>query len=138
MYKRQILGFVASIQLSSNDMIRVGDWITVPKFGVDGDVIDISLATIKVRNFDMTVSTVPPYSMLTEAVQNWRPMQEAGGRRVKRSIYVDMQSIKYASDRLIEKLRTSPLLNDYIETALAEITADNKAKGCLLYTSRCV
>lgn len=128
-FKDTILGFVASIQLSSNDMIRVGDWITVPKFGVDGDVIDISLATIKVRNFDMTVSTVPPYSMLTEAVQNWRPMQEAGGRRVKRSIYVDMQSIKYASDRLIEKLRTSPLLNDYIETALAEITADNKAKG---------
>ena len=128
-FKDTILGFVASIQLSSNDMIRVGDWITVPKFGVDGDVIDISLATIKVRNFDLTVSTIPPYSMLTEAVQNWRPMQESGGRRVKRSIFVDMQSIKYASDRLVEKLRTSPALNDYIDTVLPEITADNKAKG---------
>lgn len=128
-FKDTILGFVASIQLSNNDMIRVGDWITVPKYGVDGDVIDISLATIKVKNFDNTVSTIPPYSMLTETVQNWRPMQEDGGRRVKRSIYVDMQSIKYASDRLLEKLRTSPALNDYINTALAEIEAENKEKG---------
>lgn len=128
-FKDTILGFVASIQLSNNDMIRVGDWITVPKYGVDGDVIDISLATIKVKNFDKTVSTIPPYSMLTETVQNWRPMQEDGGRRVKRSIYVDMQSIKYASDRLLEKLRTSPALNDYINTALAEIEAENKAES---------
>ncbi|MDO5016934.1 MAG: mechanosensitive ion channel [Porphyromonas sp.] len=128
-FKDTILGFVASIQLSSNDMIRVGDWITVPAFGVDGDVIDISLATIKVKNFDKTVSTIPPYSMLTEAVQNWRPMQEDGGRRVKRSIYVDVQSIKYADKDLLDKLRTAPALNDYIETALSEIEKANKEQG---------
>lgn len=128
-FKDTILGFVASIQLSSNDMVRVGDWISMPKHGADGDVIDISLATIKVRNFDRTVTTIPPYSMVSDSFTNWRPMQESGGRRVKRSIYIDMQSIKYADDALLEKVKNSPELKDYIETAVEEISKENHQKG---------
>ena len=128
-FKDSILGFVASIQLSNNDMVRVGDWITMNKYGVDGDVIDISLATIKVKNFDHTVSTIPPYSMISESFQNWRPMQEDGGRRVKRSIFIDMQSIKYADEQLLDKLKNSKELRDYIDTAVLEIKKDNEARG---------
>lgn len=128
-FKDTILGFVASIQLSNNDMVRVGDWITVPKYGVDGDVIDISLATIKVKNFDNTVSTLPPYSLISESFQNWRPMQEDGGRRVKRSIDIDIQTIKHADDALLDRLRNAPVLKDYINTALEDIIKDNKARG---------
>lgn len=128
-FKDTILGFVASIQLSNNDMVRVGDWITMEKFGVDGDVIDISLATIKVKNFDLTVSTIPPYSMLTESFQNWRPMQEDGGRRVKRSILIDMQSIKFASPELLERLHNSPALAEYIDQVVVDIQRDNKERG---------
>lgn len=128
-FKDSILGFVASIQLSNNDMVRVGDWITMNKYGVDGDVIDISLATIKVKNFDKTVSTIPPYSMITESFQNWRPMQEDGGRRVKRSIHIDMQSIKYADEALLTKLKNSRELHDYIDTAVEEINKDNAERG---------
>lgn len=128
-FKDTILGFVASIQLSNNDMVRVGDWITMDKFGVDGDVIDISLATIKVKNFDKTVSTIPPYSMLTESFQNWRPMQEDGGRRVKRSLFIDMQSIKFANAELLERLHKAPALAEYIDTVLKDIEKDNKERG---------
>lgn len=128
-FKDSILGFVASIQLSNNDMVRVGDWITVPSQGVDGDVIDISLATVKVRSFDMTVYTVPPYSLVSSSVQNWRPMQERGGRRVKRALYIDMKSIRYADNELLERVKSAPELRDYIEKAVDEINKDNMEKG---------
>lgn len=128
-FKDTILGFVASIQLSNDDMVRVGDWVTVPKYGVDGDVIDISLATIKVLNFDKTISTIPPYSMVSETFQNWRPMQESGGRRVKRAIYIDMLSIRYADDALLERVKHSRELRGYVETAVVELATDNLEKG---------
>lgn len=128
-FKDTILGFVASIQLSNNDMVRVGDWITMEKHGVDGDVIDISLGTIKVKNFDNTISTIPPYSMISESFQNWRPMQESGGRRVKRSLFVDMQSIKFADEELLKKLKTSPTLAKYIDEVMAEMRKENKERG---------
>lgn len=128
-FKDTILGFVASIQLSSNDMVRVGDWISMDKFGVDGNVMDISLATIKVKNFDNTISTIPPYSMLSESFQNWRPMQEDGGRRVKRSLYIDMQSIRFATPELLERLRHAPALAEYIEQVLKDIQKENKERG---------
>lgn len=128
-FKDSILGFVASIQLSANDMVRVGDWITVPSQGVDGEVMDISLATIKVKNFDMTVSTLPPYSLMSTAVQNWRPMQELGARRAKRSLFIDMQTIKYADASLLERLKNSPELRDYISMTVEEIKKDNADKG---------
>lgn len=128
-FKDTILGFVASIQLSNDDMVRVGDWVTVPKYGVDGDVIDISLATIKVLNFDKTISTIPPYSMVSETFQNWRPMQESGGRRVKRAIHIDMLSIRYADDALLERVKHSRELRGYVETAVVELATDNLEKG---------
>lgn len=128
-FKDTILGFVASIQLSNDDMVRVGDWVTVPKYGVDGDVIDISLATIKVLNFDKTISTIPPYSMVSETFQNWRPMQESGGRRVKRAIYIDMLSIRYADDALLERVKHSRELRGYVETAVVELATDNQENG---------
>lgn len=128
-FKDSILGFVASIQLSNNDMVRVGDWITIPSQGVDGDVLEISLGTIKIRNFDNTVSTVPPYSLISNSVQNWRQMKESGGRRVKRAIFIDMQSIKHADEALLERLKNAPELHDYIITAVEDIERHNRERG---------
>lgn len=128
-FKDSILGFVASIQLSSNDMVRVGDWIVMDKYNADGDVIDISLATIKVQNFDKTVSTIPPYSLISDSFRNYRFMRESGGRRVKRSIYIDLKSIVYADEDLLSRLRSEPVLKEYIETITREIEVDNMTNG---------
>lgn len=113
-FKDTILGFVASIQLSGNDMLRVGDWITVPKHGVDGDVIDISLTAIKIKNFDNTVSTIPPYTLISDTFQNWRAMQESGGRRIARSIYLDMRTLKVVDEEMLNRLKGFPHLSEYI------------------------
>src|SRR5690606_6158786 len=88
MFKDTIMGFVASIQVSSNDMVRIGDWITMPKYGADGDVVQINLTTVKVQNFDKTITTIPTYSLISDSFQNWRGMQEFGGRRIKRALYI--------------------------------------------------
>lgn len=103
-FKDTIVGLVAGIQLSANDMLRPGDWISIPKHGVDGDVIDVSLTTIKVQNFDKTISTVPPYALISDSFQNWRGMREAGGRRIKRHIPIDMNTIGLLSARQREDL----------------------------------
>ncbi len=97
-FKDTILGFVASMQVSANDMVRIGDWITMPRYGADGDVIQISLTTVKIRNFDKTITTIPPYSLVSDSFQNWRGMVDAGGRRVKRSVYVKQSSIRFTSN----------------------------------------
>ena len=117
-FKDTIMGVVASIQLSGNDMLRVGDWITVPKYGVDGTVEDVSLTTVKIRNFDNTVSTIPPYSLITETFQNWRFMEESGGRRVQRSLYIDMNSIRFVDDAFVTELRKAPVIGKYIDEVL--------------------
>ena len=96
-FKDTILGLVAGIQLSANDMLRPGDWITIPKSGVDGNVLEVSLTTIKVQNFDKTIITIPPYVLVSESFQNWRGMQEAGGRRIKRSLLIDMNTVHFCS-----------------------------------------
>ena len=96
-FKDSILGLVAGIQLSANDMLRPGDWITIPKSGVDGNVLEVSLTTIKVQNFDKTIITIPPYALVSESFQNWRGMQEAGGRRIKRSLFIDMNTVHFCS-----------------------------------------
>src|SRR5690606_38253665 len=96
-FKDTILGFIASIQLSANDMVRVGDWVEMPKYGADGDVIEINLTTIKVRNWDKTITTVPTYSFISDSFKNWRGMQETGARRISRSIYIDQHSVQFAS-----------------------------------------
>lgn len=128
-FKDTILGFVASMQVSANDMVRIGDWITMPKYGADGDVIQITLTTVKIRNFDKTITTIPPYSLVSDSFQNWRGMVEAGGRRVKRSIYVKQSSIRFLSDEEVTKLMKVQAVNQYISTKSREIEAYNKSVG---------
>lgn len=97
-FKDTIMGLVAGVQLSANDMLRPGDWITMPKYGADGDVEEVTLTTVKVRNWDKTITTIPPYALVSDSFQNWRGMKESGGRRVKRSVYIDMRSITFCTD----------------------------------------
>lgn len=98
-FKDSILGLVAGVQLSANDMLRPGDWITMPKYGADGDVLEVSLTTVKVRNFDKTITTIPPYALVSDSFQNWRGMRETEGRRIKRSIFIDMTTVHFCSDK---------------------------------------
>ncbi|MER2028303.1 MAG: mechanosensitive ion channel domain-containing protein [Solibacillus sp.] len=124
-FKDSLLGLVAGIQLTSNDMVRVGDWIEMPKYGADGDVIDLSLNTVKVQNFDKTITTIPSYALISDSFKNWRGMQVTGGRRIKRSIFVDTTSIAFCSEEKIEKLRNIHYLTDYIDTRQREIAEYN-------------
>lgn len=124
-FKDSLLGLVAGIQLSSNDMVRVGDWIEMPKYGADGDVIDLSLNTVKVQNFDKTITTIPSYALISDSFKNWRGMQVTGGRRIKRSIFIDTTSIAFCSEERIEKLRNIHYLTDYIDTRQREIKEYN-------------
>lgn len=98
-FKDSIFGLVAGVQLSANDMLRPGDWITMPKYGADGDVLEVSLTTVKVRNFDKTITTIPPYALVSDSFQNWRGMRETGGRRIKRSIFIDMTTVHFCSEK---------------------------------------
>lgn len=104
-FKDTIMGLVAGVQLSANDMLRPGDWISMPKYGADGDVMEVTLTTVKVRNWDNTITTIPPYALVSDSFQNWRGMQESGGRRIKRSIFIDMRSITFCTEEQKEELR---------------------------------
>jgi miniconductance mechanosensitive channel len=126
-FRDTILGFVASIQLSANKMVTVGDWITMPKYNADGTVLDISLNTVKVQNWDKTIATVPTYALISESFNNWKGMEESGGRRIKRSINIDMKSVGFLSREQIEKLRKFYLLKDYINEREKEIEAYNRS-----------
>ncbi|NCC91586.1 MAG: mechanosensitive ion channel, partial [Spirochaetia bacterium] len=128
-FKDTILGFVASMQVTANDMVRIGDWITMPRYGADGDVIQITLTTVKIRNFDKTITTIPPYSLVSDSFQNWRGMVDAGGRRVKRSIYVKQSSIRFLSDEEVKELLKVQAVNQYISTRSQEIEAYNQSVG---------
>ena len=128
-FKDTILGFVASMQVSTNDMVRIGDWITMPKYGADGDVIQITLTTVKIRNFDKTITTIPPYSLVSDSFQNWRGMVETGGRRVKRSIYVKQSSIRFLSDEEVKELLKVQVIRQYIIARSQEIEAYNQSVG---------
>ena len=114
-FKDSIMGFVSGVQLSANDMLKVGDWITMPKYGANGYVIEVTLNTVKVRNFDNTITTIPPYLLVSDSFQNWRGMRESGGRRVKRSINIDMTSVRFCTPEMLEKYRKVNLLKDYID-----------------------
>ena len=114
-FKDSILGFVAGVQLSQNDMIRNGDWIVVPGGSVNGIVIDVSLDTVKVQNFDNTIVTLPPYSLVSGEVQNWRGMTEAGGRRIMRSFTIDLSTVKFCTPEFLEKMKEIDILRDFIE-----------------------
>lgn len=124
-FKDSILGLVGGIQLTSNDMVRIGDWISMPARNADGTVIEVSLNTVKVQNFDNTISTIPTYSLVAESFSNWRGMEESGGRRIKRSVILDMKSVKFCSDELIEKLSHYEVLNEYLTEKTKEITEHN-------------
>ena len=125
-FKDTILGFVASLQLSGNHMLKIGDWIEMPNHNADGNVIDITLMTVKVQNWDMTIATIPTYSMVSESFNNWTGMQDSGGRRVKRSINLDMNSVHFCDDRLLEKFSHFHLLKEYIKTKEEELKEKNK------------
>ena len=114
-FKDTILGFVASIQVTVNDMVRIGDWITFSKYGADGNVIEINLATVRVQNFDKTYTTIPTYSLTSDSFQNWRGMQESGGRRIKRAIYIKQSTVKFLSKQSIEKYKNISLIKPYLE-----------------------
>jgi len=125
-FKDTILGFVASIQVSVNDIVRIGDWITYNKFGADGFVSDINLATVRVQNWDNTFTTIPTYSLISDSFQNWRGMQESGGRRVKRAVLIKQSSIKFLTDEKIEEYKKIQLVKPYIEHRQHEILKYNE------------
>jgi miniconductance mechanosensitive channel len=124
-FKDPILGFVAGIQLAANKMLAVGDWLEMPKYGADGDVIDVSLTTVKVQNWDKTITTIPTYALIADSFKNWRGMSEAGGRRIKRNLYIDAQSVRFLSPDDIAQLSKAQLLTQYIQDKIADIERDN-------------
>ena len=124
-FRDTILGFVASVQVSLNDMVRIGDWITFDKFGADGDVTEINLATVKVRNFDNTTTTIPTYSMISDSFRNWRGMLDSDGRRIKRYVLIKASSIRFMKDQEIENLKRIQLLTSYIQHRQDEILKYN-------------
>jgi miniconductance mechanosensitive channel len=128
-FKDTILGFVASIQVSVNDIVRIGDWIVYAKFGADGTVTDINLATVRVQNWDNTFTTIPTYSLISDSFQNWRGMEESGGRRIKRAILIKQSSIKFLTEKEIEDLKKIHLVTEYLEFKNKEITEHNKKIG---------
>lgn len=128
-FKDSILGLVASIQVSANDMVRIGDWITFDKFGADGDVIEINLATVKVQNFDKTITTIPTYALISDSFKNWRGMQESGGRRIKRALIISQKSIRFLSDKDVEALKKIQLIQPYLSDRNEKIKAFNIENG---------
>ncbi|MGY8932826.1 MAG: mechanosensitive ion channel family protein [Flavobacteriales bacterium] len=114
-FKDTILGFVASIQVTVNDMVRIGDWITFSQYGADGNVIEITLATVRVQNWDYTYTTIPTYSLISDSFQNWRGMEESGGRRIKRAIHIKQTSVKFLTKELIENLKKINLVTNYLD-----------------------
>jgi miniconductance mechanosensitive channel len=124
-FKDSLLGLVAGIQLAANDMVRVGDWIEMPKYEADGDIIDISLNTVKVQNFDKTITMIPSYALISDSFKNWRGMQTAGGRRIKRSLFIDTNSITFCSNEMLEKFKTIDYLSTYITNKESEIAEYN-------------
>jgi miniconductance mechanosensitive channel len=125
-FRDTILGFVASVQVAINDMVRIGDWITMDRYGADGDVIEINLATVKVRNFDNTTTTIPTYSLSSDSFQNWRGMLNSDGRRIKRHIIIKASSIRFLQDQELINLKRIELLSAYIDLRKAEVDTYNQ------------
>jgi miniconductance mechanosensitive channel len=126
-FKDTILGFVASIQLTANNMVRIGDWISMPKHNADGTVTEITLNTVKVQNWDKTISTIPTYALVSDSFGNWRGMEESGGRRIKRHINLDMQSVKFCTPEMLEEFNKITCLKDYINDRQVEISKYNES-----------
>ncbi len=128
-FKDPILGFVAGLQLSSNRMVAIGDWVDIPQHEASGDVLEIALTTVKVRNFDNTITTVPTQSLINDSFKNWRGMAESQGRRIKRSIYVDVNSIQFCDDEALSRYRKIDYIKEYLEGKQAEVQAHNEQTG---------
>ena len=128
-FKDTILGFVASIQVTVNDIVRIGDWITMKSYYADGDVIEINLSTVKVQNFDKTITSIPTYKLVSDSFINWRGMSESGGRRIKRSILIKVSSIKFLDDEQLTKLKQIERISSFITKRKEEIEKENKDKG---------
>jgi miniconductance mechanosensitive channel len=125
-FRDAILGFVAGIQLTANKMVAHGDWIEMPKYGADGDVMEVTLTTVKIRNFDMTITTIPTYALISESFKNWRGMQESGGRRIKRAVYIDMSTIGFCDEEMLSRFGRIQYISDYIEKKKRELEEFNK------------
>lgn len=128
-FKDAILGFVAGIQISVNQMVRVGDWIEMPKAGADGAVIDVSLTTVKVRNWDNTITTIPTYALISDSFKNWHSMTESGGRRIKRSLFIDLQTVRFADEDMLGEWKKIRRLRPYLDEKLTEIAQENASLG---------
>jgi len=128
-FKDTILGFISSLQLSSNDMVRIGDWITMDKYGADGDVIEINVSSVKIRNFDKTISSIPTYSFISDSFKNWRGMKESDGRRIKRSINLQIDSVSFASHELLERMKKVKIIKEFIIEREQEIEKYNTEFG---------
>ncbi|MBW8190064.1 mechanosensitive ion channel family protein [Neiella marina] len=120
-FRDTLLGLVAGVQLAANDMVRRGDWIEMSKYGADGDVIDVGLTTVKVRNWDKTITTIPTYALITDSFKNWRGMQESGGRRIKRALHLDVSSVRFVDQPLLEDLQRIDLLQAYLNDKLQSL-----------------
>lgn len=125
-FKDPILGFVGGIQLTANNMVRLGDWITMSKYGADGTVIDITLTTVKVQNWNKTITTIPTYTLVTDYFQNWRGMEESGGRRIKRSINIDMTSVRFCTKEMLERFKKIQFVTEYVDKKDKELAAYNQ------------
>ena len=139
LFKDTILGFVASIQVTINDMVRIGDWVTFSKFGANGYVIEINLATVRVQNFDNTFTTIPTYSLTADSFQNWRGMQESGGRRIKRAVYIKQNSVKFLNEEDIAKYKKIALVTQYLEHREKDninVNKENKTDSSLLINGK--
>ncbi len=125
-FKDTILSFVAGVQVTTNNMVQIGDWIEMPKYGADGDVIDINLYTVIIRNFDRTITTIPTYALVSDSFKNWRGMVQTGGRRIMRDVYIDINTIKFCDQKMLEKFESIALLKDYIQEKRKEIDGYNQ------------
>ena len=128
-FKDTILGFVGGVQVTANNLVQIGDWIEMPKYGADGDVIEIALHTVRVQNFDRTITTIPTYALVTDSFKNWRGMVQSGGRRIKRAIFIDAKSVRFCDADMLARFEEMAYLKDYIQTRRKEIDEYNKAHG---------
>ncbi|MDH4018533.1 MAG: mechanosensitive ion channel family protein [Xanthomonadales bacterium] len=124
-FRDAILGFVAGIQLAANRMVSNGDWIEMPKYGADGDVLEVTLTTVKVQNWDKTVTTIPTYALISESFKNWRGMQDSGGRRIKRAVNIDINSIRFCDEEMLERFEKIQYISEYIEKKKTELETFN-------------
>lgn len=129
-FKDTILSFISSIQITSNDLFKVGDWVEAPQFNADGDVIDIALHTIKIQNWDKTITVIPTHKLIDSSFKNWRGMSDSGGRRIKRAIHIDMNSIKFCDDAMISRFSKIDIISEYIDYKRKDIEKYNQSKNC--------